>query len=69
MKLYEIPACTRIINVWGTEILPDIGLFHFSATPVYSDRPRRVLRSIPYKLTRNKKLHVNGLLKINKEME
>ena len=69
MKLYEIPACTRIINVWGTEILPDIGLFHFSATHFYSDRPRHVLRSIPYKLTRNKKLHVNGLLKINKEME
>ena len=35
----------------------------------YWDGSRHVLRSIPYKLTRNKKLHVNGLLKINKEME
>lgn len=32
VKLYEIAACTCIINVWGTEILPDIGLFYFSAT-------------------------------------
>ena len=35
MKLYEIPACTHIINVWRTEILPDIGLFHFSATNTF----------------------------------
>ena len=35
MKLYEIPACTHIINVWGTEILPDIGLFYFSATNTF----------------------------------
>ena len=35
VKLYEIPACTHIINVWGTEILPDIGLFYFSATNTF----------------------------------
>ena len=35
MKWCEIAACTCIINVWVTEILPDIGLFHFNTTHTY----------------------------------